>query len=136
MTATAWTLMLFYIMPIAKPNNQSTEIIRATGIGQPHEQYQGPQAKKIAEKSAQIAAARNLFVRLRQEQSNEKTSPINILKKSNIHNYRYLPAKFTQDGTAVVIAELTIKSEKSKPTPRLVEPTIQHILYLLTYLCR
>ncbi|UCD29593.1 MAG: hypothetical protein JSV03_03685, partial [Planctomycetota bacterium] len=105
MLTAIFTMILFYTPASDNLDNQTTRIIQSTGIGRFQKGSQSPGVRQIAERSAQIMAARNLLIKLEQIQKNKKTGSKHIIVNEAIRDYRYLPTIYRSDGIAIVTAE-------------------------------
>ena len=85
------------------------EPVRAVGIGRARPGLQGPQARLMAERAAQLDAARQLLA---------KTNPASVqyfpeskrrVIQGTLRGQHYRPAYFSPDGTARVVAEIPNK---------------------------
>lgn len=116
LTPMVFSLLLSGCSPAAvdtRPADQNEDpiTIRATGWARARQDLTGPRARLMAERGAQVVAARNLLVRL-QELGIETASPRR--GSGRLHGHRYSRAIFLEDGTAMVTAEITLNRRQAR----------------------
>lgn len=83
-------------------------VIMAVGIGRSPGRYKGARARLMAERAAQVVAARNLLAKVSQtEMPHRGTGRIRV--EGRLAGIRYLPTVFHPDGSAEVVAEVTLR---------------------------
>ena len=95
-----------------------TRTVRATGIGRSPARYTGVRARLMAQRAAQLVAARNLLLKLAatQQGAAERGAPERGRRTRRLRGFRYLPTVFRPDGTAVATIEITvIAGKKARP---------------------
>jgi len=114
MLASTLALIMFCTPISFDSQNDTIQTVYATGAARYFKRTIGPESSQLAERKAQIAAARNLLTKLEQIKKNNKHDPSPQLANGKIRSYRYLPAKYYRDGTVIVTAELVIHSNNVK----------------------
>ena len=81
--------------------------MQAVGIGKSPARYRGARARLMAERAAQVVAARNLLTKVAGvDMPYSGTGRIHV--EGRLSGVRYLPTVFHSDGSAEVVAEIAL----------------------------
>jgi len=81
--------------------------VRAVGIGRARPGLHGPQARLMAERAAQLDAARQLLAKTNPSSVSYSRDSTHRVIQGTLRGQRYSPARFSPDGTARVVAEIS-----------------------------
>lgn len=99
---------------VALAEQPATQTVQATGMARAPQKYQGVRARLMAERGAQVVAARNLAARERGlSVPGEGRSSYDTFSGS-IRGHRYSPAIHHPDGTAEVTAEVDLPVQPAR----------------------
>jgi len=83
-------------------------VVRASGIGRPPPGKSGAQARLLARRAAEVAALRNLLVRLQGWPARKPGRAAIAPAQGSLRGYRFLPPKYLPDGSVQVTVELPV----------------------------
>lgn len=108
---TIWLASTVFFQPVVADGHagDGVETVRATGIGRARRDLTGVRARLMAERAAQVVAARNLVAKLQGlSGGSEPPGPPGEVVGGRLAGHRYLPTRYLDDGTAMVTAEVRI----------------------------
>ncbi len=94
-------------------------IVEAGGYARAGAGLTGPQARLMAERGAQVVAARNLLNKLHQLGADDRDPTRRALLDGVLAGHRYLPTEFIDGRTAVVRVQVELTADQIE---RLFEP--------------
>src|SRR5687767_10267471 len=80
--------------------------IRARGLGRVNPKHSGAQARLMAERAAQIDAARHLLAKSDPRSISSVPGSNRTVIQGTLRGHRYHPTRFARDGSARVVAEI------------------------------